>query len=318
MLSWIRRQLSPATAMAFVALVFAMTGGAFAVTGRGGSGPAASAGSAPAVATAAKSKAKSKSGARGPAGPKGAAGAAGPAGPAGPTGATGPQGPQGNAGSNGPNGEPGKNGESVTSAELTKGNATCKGGGAEFTVGAIKTHACNGEKGPEGNIKATLPVGVTETGVWVLSDATKASADENEGFVQIPISFPIPLAEPLTYDNEEECVKQETTCPTHYITEAGEEVVSHHYNSQTKEDEETVLPQTTPKPCPGSAAKPEAASGNLCVYVGHVNRVHGASTDMFLPYVGPGGASTAGTILQLQIEAPEGVGNASGTWAVTG
>jgi collagen triple helix repeat protein len=319
MLSRIRKQLNPATVMAFVALVFAMTGGAFAVTGHGGSSPAASARSASAVVTAAKSKTKPKvkAGPRGPAGatgatgPVGSAGPAGPTGPTGPTGATGPQGPQGNAGSNG---EPGKNGENVTNTELKAGNATCKEGGAEFKVGATKTHACNGEKGPEGNIKATLPAGVTETGAWVVSPTSKESTPDGTGAVNMSISFPIPLAEALSGEG---CKTQKATCHVHFINEEGKEPLEETYNSTTEEVEETeILPQTTPEPCPGSAAEPKATSGNLCVYVASGHRVYSASNQISLATGGEAGASTVGA--QLHFSVGKGFCYAEGTWAVTG
>src|ERR1700735_4554795 len=115
MFSSIRKYLNPTTAVAFVALIFAMTGGAFAMNTSGsnartGARDAQLAPSGSPLATAAKGKAKSKTkaGPRGPAGPVGKTGATGPAGATGPTGATGPggpQGPQGPAGANGTNGE---------------------------------------------------------------------------------------------------------------------------------------------------------------------------------------------------------------------
>ena len=90
----LRKHLTPSTFIAFVALVFAVTGGAFAAGSHGGGSPVQATassgrvGSATPLATSAKSKGKSKSkaGPRGPAGPKGATGATGPAGPAGATG----------------------------------------------------------------------------------------------------------------------------------------------------------------------------------------------------------------------------------------
>jgi hypothetical protein len=170
----IRRHLSYANVAATVALVFAVTGGAFAATGHsGGPGPASAHLTAAAVrstfATSAKSKSKPKTGPRGPAGPKGATGAAGPAGaigtagPAGPTGATGPAGsgsagPQGLQGAQGPQGEKGLQGEP-------------------------------GEAAKGGEFPATLPEGKTETGTWSI-DATDFKTDE---IAQAAISFPIPL-----------------------------------------------------------------------------------------------------------------------------
>ena len=98
----IRKHLNPTTVVAFVALVFAMTGGAFAASGGSGGGGTGSktiasvtrgAGGNP-ISTTAKSKAKpkTKAGPRGPAGPAGKNGATGVTGPAGPAGATGAKG----------------------------------------------------------------------------------------------------------------------------------------------------------------------------------------------------------------------------------
>ncbi len=61
------KHLSPATGIAFVALIFAVTGVSFAATGGGSSSPA----HATLIATVAKSKPKAKAGPRGPAGPAG-------------------------------------------------------------------------------------------------------------------------------------------------------------------------------------------------------------------------------------------------------
>ena len=78
----LRNHLTPSTAIAFVALVFAITGGAFAATGSvNNSGGGGSHGTLTASVAKKKAKPKPKGGARGPAGPKGAPGATGPAGP---------------------------------------------------------------------------------------------------------------------------------------------------------------------------------------------------------------------------------------------
>jgi hypothetical protein len=83
MLNAIRRNLSPPTAIAVLALVFAMSGGAIAAK-NDAAGPAE-----------ASKQAKNKKQKRGPRGPKGKRGAMGPQGPVGPTG---PQGPKGDTG----------------------------------------------------------------------------------------------------------------------------------------------------------------------------------------------------------------------------
>jgi hypothetical protein len=248
MFEGIRKHLTPATVMAFIAMVFAMTGGAFAVSVHGGSSPArasaSSGGSSGAVATVAKKKKRStpagKPGPRGPVGPAGAAGPGGVPGPAGPAGATGPQGPTGSngTGTEGKEGKEGKEGASVTSVESgTPFGTKCKEGGTEFKIASSKTYACNGEKGVL-HPGETLPVGATETGILSVGPIVVPSA------LQVPISFTIPLASPIGH--------------THYINGNNEEVIRI----------EGGVPVTGPKPaeCPGEAEKPEATSGNLCVY----------------------------------------------------
>jgi Collagen triple helix repeat (20 copies) len=84
MFNAIRRSFSVPTAIAVVALVFAMTGGAFAAKDSF-TGPARAS--------------KSKKGNKGPRGPRGPKGARGPQGLQGPKGDTGPQGPKGDTGS---------------------------------------------------------------------------------------------------------------------------------------------------------------------------------------------------------------------------
>jgi Collagen triple helix repeat (20 copies) len=85
MLNAIRRNLSPPTAIAIAALVFAMTGGAYAATNHSGS------------AEASKGT-RGKQGPRGPRGKQGPRGLTGPQGSVGPKGDTGPQGPKGDTG----------------------------------------------------------------------------------------------------------------------------------------------------------------------------------------------------------------------------
>lgn len=84
----IKRGISPALIVAVVAVVFAATGGASAVTSDGGNESANTAG--PKVTKAA--------GARGPRGPRGKTGKTGPQGFPGAQGVQGPQGPQGSPG----------------------------------------------------------------------------------------------------------------------------------------------------------------------------------------------------------------------------
>jgi hypothetical protein len=174
-----RMHVSPATMIASLALVFAMSGGAYAASKY--------------VITSSKqikpSVLKSLQGKAGPAGPAGPAGAAG-VGAAGAQGAQGAQGPQGPAGTNGEKGEKGATGTtgtSVTSKEVKIGEAACnKEGGSEFTAGASKTTACNGKTG----FTETLPSGSTEKGAW---GTTPYAATAGEIAIDT-ISFGIPLA----------------------------------------------------------------------------------------------------------------------------
>lgn len=152
MFSRIRKHLNPTTVVAFLALIFAMTGGAFAMNA-GGSGTKIT------VASTSKSKAKPKAKA-GPkpeakAGPRGAAGLRGEAGSIGPQGPGGPAGPNGKNGENGSPGSEGLPGKSVVGRMFSGSEeppaGPCKGlGGSEFEVDGSQTYTCNGKIGPDG------------------------------------------------------------------------------------------------------------------------------------------------------------------------
>lgn len=179
MLQRLRKHLTPSVFIALIALVFALTGGAFAATGGGGGGSS----HATLTASAAKSKAKSKTkaGARGPAGPAGKNGTNGANGAQGATGAVGPAGP---AGSQGPAGAAGAKGE--TGATGPKGETGATGE--------------EGPAGPEGTFGGqTLPAGKTLKGNWA------ASGYGEEGFALVghpyfgvagaAVSYALPLGE---------------------------------------------------------------------------------------------------------------------------
>ena len=166
MFSMMRRRLhlSPSMAIAFVALVFALTGASFAAGTNGGNGGHGT------TATAAKSKAKAK-GKAGPRGPAGPQGKTGPAGATGPTGATGAQGPQGGIGPQGTAGAKGETGEAGPKGET----------GSPGAPGAA------GAQGEPWSPNSQLPSGATETGTW--------TAQLGEGEVRwVPLSFPVQLA----------------------------------------------------------------------------------------------------------------------------
>ncbi len=232
MLERVRKHLTPSTFIAVIALVFAVTGGAFAASSNGGGGSPSHA-----TLTASAAKAKKKAApkpVRGPAGPKGATGAAGAAGATGPAGAGGPAGPAGakgetgatGTGTQGGKGETGSPGASVTSKVVATGVATCdEQGGAEFTVEGKKTTACNGTTG----FTETLPVGKTETGVWAAPMITTPYSTV-AGYGAISFTIPLSAAPTVAYINPGQAGKEHAT------------------------------------ECPGTLEKPEATEGFLCVY----------------------------------------------------
>jgi hypothetical protein len=286
----VRKHLTPATVLALVALVFAVTGGAFAASGSGGSSPVKASAStgrtASFVAAVAATKKKKPTSLRGPAGPRGATGATGPAGPAGAAGAKGENGGSGGTGPQGPQGPEGKEGK-----EGAKGK--------------------EGKDGPTGPTGApwtpnnVLPEKATETGAWALSPEAETGAESGEA-AMVAISFPIPLAAPL---GDGGCKQSEPPCQAHLINEAGKEV----------DGEEAAHS----KFCTGSAAKPTAEPGNLCVYVtreekvGFSEEVGGVLTTAAATAHGVAeeGAAQPGAVLHPYVIEPGGT--AWGTWAVT-
>jgi hypothetical protein len=165
MFAAMKRHMNIPLIVSIGALLFAMTGGAWAAVSNGGGNATASA------------KAK-----KGPPGPRGKTGK---------TGATGPAGPAGPAGGKGDTGSSGSNGKSVVIGTATV--AECTAGGSTVEVEgtpASKKKICNGSPWTAGG---TLPKGSTETGVWSMN-GSEASKDETFGAVVAPISFAIPLA----------------------------------------------------------------------------------------------------------------------------
>jgi hypothetical protein len=182
MFSAMRRRMhfSPATVIASLALVFAMTGGAYAAS--------------KVLITSTKQISpkvlKALQGKTGPAGAQGSVGVPGPAGAQGPAGPTGPQGP---AGAKGETGTAGVNGTGVTSTALAPKNANCKEGGSEFTSASGKTYACNGREGTFGG--QALPEGKTLRGVWAAAGYGEAAfLEPGFGEAKTGVSFALPLS----------------------------------------------------------------------------------------------------------------------------
>jgi hypothetical protein len=227
----IRRRIhfSPATAIASLALVFAMTGGAYAAKKY--------------LITSTKQISPSvlKS-LQGKAGPAGANGAQGPAGPQGPAGA---KGENGAAGASGTNGAPGT---SVTSAVLAKGNKECKEGGSEFKAAGSTTFACNGKNGTfEGQF---LPAGKSLKGVWAAASwGEEPFPEAGVGVAKDAVSFPLPVS-PV--------IQQE------HIEQVGHEEGEGEAKENLPEEE---VGGKKVKVCTGNYTNPVAAEGYLCVFV---------------------------------------------------
>ena len=154
----IRTRINATTMVAVLALVFAMTGGAYAakkylVT------------STKQISPSVLKALQGKTGAVGAPGASGAQGAQGPAGTAGPAGSAGAKGETGAAGAKGEKGATGAAG-----APGAKG-ATGASGATGFTE--------------------TLPSGKTETGTWAVAGNQPIGTQVYE-----QVSFPIPLREP--------------------------------------------------------------------------------------------------------------------------
>jgi len=304
----IRIQLNATTMVAIVALVFAMTGGAFAVTGH----------------SAAKKKARSKlvitstkqikpsvlkqlQGKIGKTGAAGVNGANGAGGAQGPAGANGKDGANGTNGTNGTNGAPGKS--VVTTAITTAGlEGKCVGlGGTKVEIEgepASKKFVCNGSPWTAGG---TLPSKATEGGAWVIDQTTrKYLGNGGASDYMVPLTFPIPLAAPL----------KGSGCAPFNVP--GEPCQIHIFEGAT-----------APTGCKlvesGTETKEVAAEpGNLCVYV-RVTEPNTLALAEKMVALNPGAAVGAdalqtgksGAMLQnFNAELPENSA-AYGTWAVT-
>jgi hypothetical protein len=105
---------------------------------------------------------------------------------AGKPGATGPQGAAGAKGDTGAEGKEGKLGTSVTSTAYS--GSECAEGGIEVKSASPVAYVCNGEEGSPWTDGGTLPPGATETGIFSM-----VTNGTSTGY-QTVLSLPIPLA----------------------------------------------------------------------------------------------------------------------------
>ena len=301
-----RIRVSPTTVIATLALVFAMTGGAYAakkylIT------------STKQISPSVLKALQGKAGAAGANGAQGAAGAQGPAGPQGAAGA-GTPGKEGAPGTPGAKGTTGATGKSV---EL--GTALgCKEGGTSVEVEhepATEKEVCNGEKGVI-HPGETLPSKASETGAWSYGEMEALKSNETAHLptpVNITASFPIPLSAALGAGH------------AHFIYTNGEELV---VNLGTGEVEEVHS-----SACEGTAAAPIVKPGNFCMYAVHIG---GTLNKKALIESEPTGVLTAGNFIfppaevnsfgtgmtgttgaRLAVSVYTSQSNGYGTWAVT-
>lgn len=293
MLSFIKRRLTYANAAMTAALVFAMAGGAIAATGQGAGAN---------DGQAAKAKKHQSEKARyvitskrqiSPQVLKQLQGATGPEGKQGSTGPAGTSGKEGAAGKNGENGKDGTNG----------------------TTGPAGPAGPAGPTGQPWTPNSTLPMGsaevgpgdqpgAQETGAWAYEPAGEGKKEV------VPISFPVKLAEAIPYED----------------AEGHQHVV--YIDLGEGEGEAAPATAITEHHCAGTAEKPEAAAGYLCVFEAHeklegttetINKGYG----VFKPETGVGkkaeeGAGSTGAILVFAVTKREGLQELSGTWAVGG
>jgi hypothetical protein len=177
----------PGLTVAVVAMLIALTGGAFAAAG------ALNAKQKKEVKKIAQTEAKKFA-------------TAGPAGPQGATGAPGPKGDQGVEGKRGADGASGKSVEVAPIATEDPFECEERGGALVKEEGAPSgIEVCSGEAGAKGEPWApdnTLPPGATETGAWAFT----GTASDTNGIrvaLTLPVQFPFALkAEHVHFSTE--------------------------------------------------------------------------------------------------------------------
>jgi hypothetical protein len=276
---------SPGIAIAVVAILIGLTGGAFAA---GGGLTASQKKQVKSIAQTEAKKFAGKPGAPGAQGPPGQAGSAGP---------KGDKGDQGIQGNKGDPGTPGAAGKSVIVTPIPKEPTACEEFGGEGglevrlegTAAGSGKEVCNGKAGEKGEKGEpwvpdnTLPSGATLTGSWAFNGTT----DDTAG-IRVPISFPVALGAPLS---------------------------SVHIHYGEGESGGAFDPTGV---CPGTALKPQAAKGELCVYQNATEGLENATFVGIFRYatgeVTQEGALRAGAVLKFN---PTGVAFGAGSFAVT-
>jgi hypothetical protein len=347
MLSALRKHLNPATAIAFLALILALTGGAFAATG-GGNHP-----------TLTASAAKAKKGPRGPQGP------AGPAGKTGATGATGAAGATGPAGAKGETGAAGAAGATGASGELKiepAGGIECLGeGGSKFSDALGSGFVCNGSEGIRGEKGEPGTNGTNGTnGVNGKSVTSKTFPGGDEP--QSPVKEPCETAGGSEFEVEgsgkptfacngkggsgggeglpKTLPAEKTETGTYFLHDKvpagellGSDAVSISFPIPLAKGFEgnhvfSVGAAGNKTTCPGSLEEPKATPGNFCIYQGPTEEEPAETETLIIStsaIVPPehtasegGGTGRSGALAHVYYEGPNaGPIAMQGTWAVT-
>lgn len=201
------------------------------------------------------------------------------AGKPGAPGAVGPKGDAGPKGDPGAKGDPGSPGAAGKSLVVGSASGHCAEGGISVEVegSGEKSYICDGKEGEPWAAGGVLPSEKTETGSW----STPPGGIAAGGSAPLPLSFNIPLeSAPSGFE---------------FIPKEGSATAN----------------------CPGSAAAPEAAPGELCVYAavqfGEFKEFTSFDPGQFFT----AGVGITGSILRLVAPEESGVALAWGTWAVT-
>ncbi len=117
-------------------------------------------------------------------------------GAAGPAGAAGAQGAQGAAGANGTNGTNGSDGTSAKTKAFAGVKGSCTEGGIEVESASPVALVCNGKKGTNGTngspwVVGTAPQGVVMKGTWAIQKYHEATSNTEN--IPVPISTGVPI-----------------------------------------------------------------------------------------------------------------------------
>jgi hypothetical protein len=314
MFSRIRKRITFANIAMTLALLFAMSGGAYAAKKY--------------LITSTKQIS--------PTVLKALAGKPGPPGANGVNGKDGAPGSPGAPGERGQSGEKGAPGESVSFKAVTD-KTKCAGlGGAEYTVAAKTALICNGQTG----FTEALPTEKTETGTWGFHVHTSGAVLEK-------ISFPIPLAAPLNrahrYIVPPGVTGANEASGTGNTTNGSNEITGFNVASGTFNVGEEIsgagIPQGTiivgigtgelfisteatatatgvslsagiPAACAGGTVEnPKAAKGSLCLYTQFMSEVELEFSIFAFNW-------SSGVTINFKVPSSSG-GVVTGTWAVT-